>query len=535
MKKSNIKHQYLMGFIFAILVWIAYAHTMGIAGPVRTASANQVLNAASMKLPSEGLDLVAFSSDGKTLASANSNGQIVLWDVASGQARLTLPSQIANPVSGIVFSPDGNTLASVSDNSILLWDAASGDELLAFPGSVPVTDLAFSPDGKTLAAVGQDGRITLWDSQAGSITQVLTGDPSGVNALAFSPDSTILSTGGKNARIKLWDRATGMEQASLPGVSGAAVTDLVFSPDGKTLAAVGQDARITLRDSQSGSIIHDLNGHQIGVNAIAFSPDSKFLASGGQDAQIKLWDRATGKELAALPGENGVPVTSLVFSADGKSLVSVGESEPVTLWDVSNKLPRFFTGHSDWVDRVVFSSNQKILASVGTTGQVVVWNLMTGLEQSFFQVPLLGAASVSPQGLASGNSLTNNSITNTAMAVAAVPVLPNGTGQTVNGAAVSQSATSTNKKISNHNWKGVTALAISPDGTLYGGTTKDGTVRLWAANGTERFANSRHHGAAVTGVVFSADGKRLVSVGRDTEIQIMDVANGKNGQTLSGS
>ena len=215
MKMFNRKHQYLTGLVLTVLTWIAFVQTTDIAGPVRTASANQALMASSMEIPSEGLDLVAFSPDGNTLASADSDGQIMLWDVASGQARMTLPSQFASPVSGIVFSPDGNTLASVSDNSIRLWDVASGDIRLSLPGSALVTNLVFSPDGKTLAAVGQDARITLWDSQSGSITQVLTGHQSGVNAIAFSPDSKILAAGGQDAQIKLWDRETGLEQASL--------------------------------------------------------------------------------------------------------------------------------------------------------------------------------------------------------------------------------------------------------------------------------------------------------------------------------
>ena len=535
MKKSNKKHQYLMGFILTVLTWIVYVQTTDTVGPVRTASADQVLKASAVKLPGEGLDLFAFSPDGKTLASTNANGQIVLWNVASGQARLTLPGQVENSVSRLVFSPDGNTLASVSDNSIRLWDAISGNVLLSLPGSVFVTDLAFSPNGRILATVGQDAHITLRNSQSGSIIQILTGDPSGVNAIEFSPDSKTLAAGSQDARIKLWDSATGLEKTSLPGVVGAAVTDLVYSPNGKILAAVSQDARITLWDSQSGSTTQVLSGDPSGVNAIAFSPDSKILAAGGQNAQIKLWDTATGLEQARLPGESGVAVTGLVFSPDGKSLASVGESEPVYLWDVANKLPQLLTGHTDWVDKVIFSANQKTLTSVGKTGQVVVWNVMTGLEQSFFQVPALSNASVNV-GLTSGNLLTNNPITNTntSMAVAAGPALPNGNGQTVNGAAVGQNAKSTNKKRSNHDWKGVTALAVSADGTLYGGATKDGTVRLWTSDGTERFSNSGHHGDVVTGVAFSANGKGLVSVGRDSEIHTWDAATGKLDKILQG-
>jgi WD40 repeat protein len=539
-KKLKTKYKYLTGFFLILMVWVVVVQTTDNVGLIKIANANQVLKASSIKPPGEGLDLAAFSPDGNILASVDPDGQILFSDVASGQIRLRLPGLSAGVVSGIVFSPDGNTLASVSDKEICLWDVASGKPRLILHDNHIVTDLEFSPNSKTLAAVNLNSGITLWNSQSGSVTQVLTGDQAEVNTIAFSPDSKILAVGTQDAQIKLWDRATGIEQASLPGGIGAAVTDLEFSPDGKNLAAVGQDSRITLWDSQSENPTHVLSGHRSGINTIAFSPDSKFLASGGQDAQIKLWANATGLEQFNLQVQGAV--TGLVFSQDGKTLASIGESESVFLWDLGNKLSQLLTGHIDWVDKIVFSANQKMLTSLGKTGQVVVWNLKTGLEKLAFQVSLSDPASTSAQGVASvlasasGNLLTNstNTNTNTTKTVANGSVSSsNGIGQlTAGAAAISQSLTGVNQKLSNHDWKGVTALAISPDGALYGGVTQDGAVRLWDSNGKQSFAVSEHHGAAVTGVAFTADGKQLVSVGRDSEIQIRDVANGKKTQSL---
>jgi len=528
--KLKMKHQYLKNSVLFFLALIAFILTMGHSGPVRAAGADQVLNASTIKLSSDRLDLTAFSPDGNTLVSTDSDGQILLWDVVSGQLRMTLPNPLASPVNGLVFSQDGNTLASISSNSIRLWDVASGDTRLVLPKSGLVTNLAFSPDGKSLAAVGQDARITLWDSRSGSITQVINSHQSDVNAIAFSPDSKTLAIGGQDAQIDLWNKATGLKQVNLSDSVDSAVIGLLFSPDGETLAAVEKDARITFWDSQTGSTVHILTGHQNGVKAVAFSPDSKTLATGGQDAQIKLWDRKTGMEQVSLLAESGVAITGLAFSTDGKTLASIGESESVFLWDVSNKLklPQLLTGHTDWVDKVIFSPNQKTLASVGKTGQVVVWDLMTGIEQLLFQVPSLSATSVNPLGFVSGGLTTN-----TAVSAVAGAVLANGNDQAVRGIDVSKNTKSTGKKKSKHDWKGISSLAISPDGTLYGGASRDGKVRLWTSSGKERFAISEHHGAAVTGVVFSADGKRLVSVARDTEVHIRDVASGKKIQTLS--
>jgi WD40 repeat protein len=324
-KKLKIKYQNLTGFILIFMVWITIVQTIDNVGFVKTANANQLLKASSLKLSGEGLDFVAFSPDGNILATVDPEGLIVLSDIASGQIRVRLPSVSAGLVNGVVFSPDGNTLASVSDNDICLWDVVSAKPRVFLPDNIVVSDLEFSPDSKTLAVVSLDAHITLWNSELGSITQIMTGDQSNVNVIAFSPDSKILAAGEQDAQIKLWDRATGLEQASLKSVFSAAVTDLAFSPDGKTLAAVGQDSRITLWDFESQTSAHVLTGHKSGVNAIAFSPDSKILASGGQDAQIKLWDSATGLEQANLQSQGAV--TGLMFSPNGKSLASIGESK----------------------------------------------------------------------------------------------------------------------------------------------------------------------------------------------------------------
>lgn len=404
MKKPNKKYQYLTGLILTILVWTAYTQTKNTA---EVANANPAIKASFR-------DLVAFSSDGNTFANMNSEGQITLWDVTSGLVRATLPSQFVNPVKRIVFSPDGNTLAIVSDDSIRLWNFVSGNIHLFLPGSTAITDLAFSPDGRTLAAADQDARVMLWDSQSGSALQVLAGHqdsanalslipilgshPNSIDTLAFSPDGRILATGGQGVRVKLWDIATGQEQASLP--NKIHVTDLAFSPDGKTLAAVGLDARVTLWDSQSGSALQILASHQDSVNALslipipgghpgkvdalAFSPDGRVLATGGQDTRIKLWDTATGQEQASLPSASHV--TDMTFSPDGRTLASIGENGSVSLWDVSGESPQLLAAHKDSVIKAAFSASQKALVSVGKTGKVIVWDLMTTLEQLSFDI-----------------------------------------------------------------------------------------------------------------------------------------------------
>lgn len=175
---SETKLLHLKFFILSLRGLISLAQLILPGRLFGTADANQMLNAFSMKCPSKRLELraLALSSDGNSLAGANSDGQSSLWGVAADQARMMLSNLLANLVSGMVFFNSGsNNLASVRDNSYRLWRTASADVHEALADSILVTNLALSPDGKTSAAMGRDANITLWDSHSGFTAQVLAG------------------------------------------------------------------------------------------------------------------------------------------------------------------------------------------------------------------------------------------------------------------------------------------------------------------------------------------------------------------------
>ena len=527
MKKVSISKRYLHIILLGFFVFAISVQRNDNTGLVRNAIAQQ----GSNDFARERLGLAVFSPDGNTIASANSFGQVSLWDVLLGQTRLILSSQSETLVDRVIFSPNGDSVVGVSGNSIQVWDNTSGDTRFFLSENSFVKDLVFSPNGKILAWLGEDSVITLRDSRSGSVTEILTGLKHGVNAITFSPDSSILAAGSQRAELILFDVATGLEHSSLSVPDANAVTNLSYSPDGKTLASMNDGSNITLWNPQTISKLHLLNSQKSRFNALAFSPDNSILATGSQNGEIKLWDVAKGLELASLTGEGGAAVTDLEFSPDGKALVSVGESDSAILWDVSNKQQQILTGHTEWVVEAAFSSSQKVLASVDRTGEVIVWDLRSGEEQLAFQTPFLGVLGSNLQGTAFNNFVEKPSITGDSD-----QGLSNGSIQTLSrvakGSVASQSAKPLKVKKNNRDRRGVTALASSPNGKLLGGATKDGNVWLWDSKGNKKFALPGHHGAAVTGIVFSADGKRLVSVGRDTEIQTRNVANGKKGQTL---
>jgi WD40 repeat protein len=281
---------------------------------------------------------VAFSPDGKTIASGNQDKNIALWDVAT-RVNTGMPLEgHADWVRNVAFAADGKLMASGGeDKLVIVWDmSANPPAPRTQPGHTDgVLGVAFSPDSRLLASASRDKSIILWDADSGKpIGQPMRGHKGVVTSVAFSPDGKLLASASWDKTVILWDVATRKQLGEpLTGHKGN-LWSVAFSPDGRLLASAGEDKSIILWDVATRKPTgQPLTGHADTINSIAFSPDGKLLASGSADGTVNLWDLAARLKINPPLGWDSHSISGVAFSPDGKELVSVGAEAPV-LWDV---------------------------------------------------------------------------------------------------------------------------------------------------------------------------------------------------------
>lgn len=373
---------------------------------------------------------IAFSPDGRILAWGDHvkkenepiRGSVKLWDVDQRKVLATLRDSAGDcdyGVEGVAFSPDGKTLASRCRGEVKLWDVATRKEKALLKGDPKLRGfLAFSPDGKTIASASDDGKTAiLWDLSTVKEKASLKGLPEVVMSVAFSPDGKLFAAGGGRfgsegrpgaGEVKLWDVATGRERATLGRTVKLKVTLRSLS----YLKAEGMPKRVLLKltalngkefpteedvDKELPKILDTIldkeqrekygklvqsqidslrEGPEV-VWSVAFSPDGKMLTSGSVLGSVLLWDVKTGKRTATLQRFNPKgreedinPCYSVAFSPDGNTLAA-GTLYGIKLWDVKSGENIVALGDPPGtVWSVAFSSDGKTVASAGSKGVI---------------------------------------------------------------------------------------------------------------------------------------------------------------------
>ncbi len=442
------------------------------------------------------VDSVAYSPDGKLLATAGMDMVIRLWDVATGQQIKTFEGHKGWLV-WVAFSPDGKRLVSGAfERSAKVWDVESGQVISTINGeSVGIGWFAFLPDGKTIA--GADGdKIRFWDTETGAQKRMTSGHAEYMDAkppLALSNDGRRIAARTNDQAVVVWELNGQRASSFRPDVGG--LFDLKFSPDSSMLLAGGDSGRTELWNANTGERLQEFLGHSAKIRDVAFSADGRFIATGSEDNTVKLWDPEKGILLATLSG-HADDVTALAISPDGSSVASgTGQDDIVRIRKVpANLRLGILSGHSKPVGKVSFSPDSKALVSASEDGTAKLWNVET--ETDILALKGQTRSVNFPVFSSSGNLIAAGDDDQK------IRLWEAGTGREVMTIDTPKPATN---------------LAFSPDEKLLatGHWFHDRSVRLWDVGTGGLVCSFEAHKAGPGQIEFSRDGETLLTSALD--------------------
>ncbi len=472
---------------------------------------------------------VAFSPDGKFIASASRDKTIKLWSPA-GENLATLTGH-RDAVVGVDFSADGRLLVSASwDGTAKIWRLAPQSsqssqvpQSLQVPRSsqslqslqslqssqAPITKLSWqlvktipvaatkiysislSPDGQTIAVGLEDGTIQVW-TIAGQLLYRWQGQSRAITGVSFSPDGESIASSGEAGFIKLWSK-TGELQQTLSGHQGK-VNSVNFSPDGSLIVSTGDDRTVRLWNRQ-GQLTQTLMGHQGWVIYATFSADSQFIVSGGRDESLRVW-RRDGTLVQSFKAHSD-QVNAVMFNPLGNQIISGSNDKTLKFWSL-NTSRDLIQAHSESISDVKFSPNGQLVASASNDKTVKLWRLNS---------PANLANPLSPKGSTHIQDNTQDKIQDDRLTLQFPPLVLEG-----------------------HKDR-VTSVTFTPDGSLLASTSRDGTLRLWNLAGKQLALVQEKDW--LLRVAASPDSQLLATAGRDRTVKLWD-RQGKLVRVLTG-
>ncbi|KAK3807349.1 MAG: hypothetical protein J3Q66DRAFT_392643 [Benniella sp.] len=440
----------------------------------------------------------AFSPDGKSLAISIDNCSTIAPDIEIYSTTGQLVGEMAiqtfeghnDPVLKVVYSPDGNTIVSGSeDRTARIWIVESGQCQLILTGHTDkVNCVAYSPCGDQVASASDDKTIRLWDPNTGDCSRVLSGHEKGVLCIVYSPWSGRIASGSADSTVRLWS-SSGECCHTLVGHSNE-VQGIAFS-QGDQLASASKDKTIRLWDVESEKCRHILEEHTKEVNDVVYSLSGDHFISVSNDSTVRVWDVQSGTCRHTL---NGHGAYCIAYSPKADQVVTGCSDKRMRLWDMSVGGSRHISsGHSQEVKDVKYSPEGNLIASCSGDRTIRLWDAETGTCLRTFGGHEGNVSSVafSPQGNQIGSGSADNTV------------------------RLWDVKTGTCQSILTGHTQPVSCIAYSPKGDQVASASGDSTVRLWNVTNGEHCGSLNGHRYEIFSVAYSSDGSLIATCSRD--------------------